>query len=343
MDFLKFDFLKYRKIYIICSIILTVFSLWFLLFWKVNLGIDLTWWIQAEYSYKNNLTVEKVKETLEKEKENFLVSGEKIINNINVYKTTGQNTISVTTWFKNLADEKTLEKIKTEYRQKALEKIKAIDNSVTETTYQNIWKSFWDYIKYTAYLTLSLAILWMFIYVYYAFSWSISWITWFAFWFVTLLTLFHDVIGSAWLYFFFGMFFPGLQVDIYFITALLTILGYSINDTIVIFDRIRENLKKFAWKEKNGKNLYEIINLSVLETFKRSIFTSLTLVFVLITILLFWPESLRWFIFVMLLWTFVWTLSSIFLASPILYEMNKNKKLEVYKEKAYNPDDKIVV
>ena len=58
---------------------------------------------------------------------------------------------------------------------------------------------------------------------------------------------------------------------------------------------------------------------------------------------MFGPESLKWFIFVMLVWTIVWTYSSIFLASPIFYEMNKNKKLSIYKKKVYNPDDKLVV
>lgn len=343
MEFKNFDYLKYRKYYFIFTWVLTIFSLLILLFWKLNLWIDMTWGLNMDYSYKNELNIEKVKKELETEAKTIKNNNSEVINNINVYKTTWEKTISVITWFNNLNDEKVLTDLKNEYRKKAFDIIKKNDSTAIESSYQNIWKTFWDYIKYTAYLTLGLAIIWIFIYVYYAFSGSIAWITWFSFWLATLISLFHDVLAAAWLYFFFWFFFKWLQVDIYFITALLTILGYSINDTIVIFDRIRENLINFWWKEENWKDFYEIVNLSIFETFKRSIFTSLTLVFVLITILLFGPEALRWFIFVMLLWTIVWTVSSIFLASPLLYEINKNKKLVKYNKVNYNPDDKIVV
>jgi preprotein translocase subunit SecF len=90
------------------------------------------------------------------------------------------------------------------------------------------------------------------------------------------------------LYVFSGIFFPEFKVDTYFVTALLTILGYSISDTIVVFDRIRENIKNHV----KNKKLDEIIELSVTETLARSLFTSLTLVFVLITIFIFGPDSL---------------------------------------------------
>lgn len=344
MDFLKFDYLKYRKLYLSISAILILISVYFLFFWKLNLSIDMTWWVNIEYSYKNSLDLDKLKSEFEKEKESLTFKGNKVINNVNIYSTTGKKDITLITWFNDISDEKELDKIKANFRAKALEIIKSADNTAEELNYTNIWKTFWDYIKNTAYLTLFLAMIWMFVYIYYAFSWSVSWIAWFYFWIVTVLALFHDIIISTWVYIFVWMFYSDFQIDIYFITALLTILWYSINDTIVIFDRIRENLKMFAWKEwKNWKNLYEIINLSVLETFKRSIYTSVTLVFVLVTILVFWPKSLQGFIFVMLVWTIIWTYSSIFIASPILYEMNKNKKLTVYKKKIYNPEDKIVV
>jgi len=78
-------------------------------------------------------------------------------------------------------------------------------------------------------------------------------------------------------------FFPEFKIDTFLITALLTILGYSINDTIVVFDRIRSNIKKYVKK----KNLEEIIEISISDTLRRSIFTSLTLFFVLLTIFFF--------------------------------------------------------
>jgi preprotein translocase SecF subunit len=79
------------------------------------------------------------------------------------------------------------------------------------------------------------------------------------------------------------MFLPEFKINTFFITALLTILGYSINDTIVVFDKIRSNIKKLIKK----KTLAEIIEISVSETLRRSIFTSLTLFFVLLTIFFF--------------------------------------------------------
>lgn len=344
MDILKFDYLKYRKHYIAFSIIMAIISVCFLFFWKLNLWIDMTWWISLEYSYTKEINLEKLKTEINKQRQTITYSWKQVINNINVYSTTWEKNLSVVVWFVDISNEKELDKLKSEFRKKSLEILKINDDTSREVNYTNIWKTFWDYIKNTAYLTLGLAIIWMFLYVYYAFSWSVSWIAWFSFGFVTLLTLFHDVLIAVWIYIFFWLFFSWLQIDIYFVTALLTILWYSINDTIVIFDRIRENLRTYWWKKwKDWKTLYEIINLSVLETFKRSIYTSLTLVFVLVAILLFWPESLRGFIFVMLAWTIVWTYSSIFLASPIFYELNKNKKLEVYKKNIYNPEDKIVV
>ena len=304
----------------------------------------MTWWINLEYWYTKELSIDKIREDFEKQKDLVVYNWEKVINNINIYWTNWEKKISVIAWFIDVSDEKKMDELKWEFRKKALEIVKSSDDTAKELNYTNIWKTFWDYIKSTAYLTLSLAIIWMFFYVFYAFSGSVSGISWFSFWFVSLLTLFHDVVVAAWIYIFIWDFYPDFQVDIYFITALLTILWYSINDTIVIFDRIRENLKVYGWKKwKDWKTLYEIVNLSVLETFKRSLFTSLTLVFVLITIFVFGPESLKWFIFVMLVWTIVWTYSSIFLASPIFYEMNKNKKLSIYKKKVYNPDDKLVV
>ena len=157
---------------------------------------------------------------------------------------------------------------------------------------------------------------------------------------ITIITLFHDVFISSWFYIFTSHFLPEFKIDTFFITALLTILWYSINDTIVVFDRIRSNLKQFWWKTKN---LEEIINMSIQETMTRSIYTSLTLAFVLATIFIYWPNTIKWFTLVMIYWTIVWTFSSIFIASPLLYELNKNKKLKVYKKKVIKNEDKLIV
>ncbi|MBX4205461.1 MAG: protein translocase subunit SecF, partial [Candidatus Doudnabacteria bacterium] len=103
------------------------------------------------------------------------------------------------------------------------------------------------------------------------------------------------------------------EVDSLFVTALLTVLGFSIHDTIVVFDRIRENLRIRA-----GSSLGDIINSSINQTLVRSLNTSLTVIFVLLALLLFGGESIRYFVLALLVGIVAGTYSSIFIASPIL-------------------------
>jgi len=338
------DVLKNRFVYLWISWFFIIFSILVLLFWKLNLAIDMTWWINLEYSYENSIDVEKVRTELEKLKGEILLNSKPVINNVWVYSITWEKAFSIVAWFDSTIDEVSLNALKLEFKNKTFNILTKMDSSIVETKYTNIWKSFWDYIRNTAFLTLFLAIIAITIYVTYAFSWVVWGISVISFAIITLVTLFHDILISAWLYVLSWYFFKDFQIDTFFVTALLTILWYSINDTIVIFDRIRDNLKKFAWKTgPDWKDLYEIINLSIIETLRRSVYTSLTLIFVLLTIFFFWPESISWFILAMMFWAFVGTYSSIFIASPLLYEVNKNKKLSVYKKIIINPEDKIVV
>ena len=338
------DVIKNRHIYYAISWILLLVSLLFLLFWRLNLSIDMTWGINMGYSYENSVNIDELKEKVLVEADNLLYEWRKVINTVSVYSITWENAFSIVAWFDTNIDEKTLDWLKLQFREKTLNILKETNSTIIETNYVNIWKTFWDYIKKTAFLTLFMSAIAITIYVWYAFSGVVSWISSLSFWMITLLTLFHDILISAWLYIFIWYFLQDFQIDTLFITALLTILWYSINDTIVIFDRVRLNLKEYGWKTwKHWKNLYEIINDSVKDTLKRSIYTSLTLFFVLLTVFLFWPETLSGFILVMMIGTIIWTYSSIFIASPMLYDINKNKKLTVYKEKTYRVEDKIVV
>lgn len=132
---------------------------------------------------------------------------------------------------------------------------------------------------------------------------------------VTLFTLVHDVSIPAGLLAVLG-YWKGVEIDTNFIVALLVVMGFSVHDTIVVFDRIRENLMINRGKKMN---LGEIINYSVKETFARSINTTLTLILVLLTLLIFGPPSLFYFILTILTGTIFGTYSSIFVASPLLY------------------------
>ncbi len=132
---------------------------------------------------------------------------------------------------------------------------------------------------------------------------------------VTLLTLVHDVsipIGLLALLGYFG----GVQIDTNSIVALLVVMGFSVHDTIVVFDRIRENL---IINRGRKMDLGEIINYSVNETFARSVNTTVTLILVLLVLLFFGPASIFYFTLTMLVGTIFGTYSSIFVASPLLY------------------------
>ncbi len=137
---------------------------------------------------------------------------------------------------------------------------------------------------------------------------------------VTLISLLHDVSIPAGFLALLG-YFKGIEIDTNFIVALLVIMGFSVHDTIVVFDRIRENLLV-----NKGKNvpLRDIVNFSVNETFGRSINTSLTLVLVLLALVFFGPPSLFYFILTILVGTIFGTYSSIFVASPLLYLWGRN-------------------
>jgi len=135
----------------------------------------------------------------------------------------------------------------------------------------------------------------------------------FEFWFglAAIIALLHDVLITLGVFSVFRF-----EVDSTFVAAVLTLIGYSINDTIVLFDRIRENLKK-----RQRQSLTEIINTSINATLGRSISTSLTVIFTLVSLLVLGGETTRMFALAMLIGTVSGTYSSIFIASPLWLEM----------------------
>lgn len=299
----------------------------------------MTWGTQSEFRYtQEDFSFVSVSQIVEAQKQDFNLE-RSVINTVNTYKITWENNFVVEVGFTPNNDTVALEREKIAFRDTLEKQFKELGN-IELSGYTNIGASFWDYIKNTAKITLIIAIIGIAVYIAYAFSGAVSWISSITFALVTIITLFHDVFISTWLYILTSTIFPEFQIDTFFVTALLTILGYSINDTIVIFDRIRANLKNFWGK---WKKLDEIVNISVNESLTRSIYTSLTLAFVLLCILVFWPESIAGFTLAMIFGTIVGTFSSIFIASPLLYEINKNKELQVYVKKELKEEDKIVV
>jgi len=127
-----------------------------------------------------------------------------------------------------------------------------------------------------------------------------------------IIALIHDVLVVVGVFAILGHFF-NVEADSLFITAILTVIGFSVHDTIVVFDRIRENLKKMG-----GANFSKTVNESIIQTIGRSLNTSLTVILVLIALLLFGGESIRWFVVALLIGIISGTYSSIFNASPLL-------------------------
>ena len=132
--------------------------------------------------------------------------------------------------------------------------------------------------------------------------------------------LVHDVIIPTGIFAVLGR-FAGVEVDILFVTALLTILGFSVNDTIVTFDRIRENLLK-----RKHDSFELIVNDSVNQTITRSINTSVTTLLALLAVYIFGGDTTRTFILTLMIGVVVGTYSSLFLASPLLVEWYKRSK-----------------
>jgi len=138
---------------------------------------------------------------------------------------------------------------------------------------------------------------------------------------ITLLTLFHDVVIPAGLLALLGH-YARIEIDSNFVVALLVVMGFSVHDTIVVFDRIRENLLL-----DRGKSVFaELVNRSINQTMARSINTSLTLIFVLLAIYFVGPASLHYFVLTLLVGVTTGIYSSIFVASPLLILWHNRKK-----------------
>ncbi len=163
-------------------------------------------------------------------------------------------------------------------------------------------------------LAIALALSAMLFYIWVRFEWQFS--------LGSILAIFHDVFITI------GLFsLLSLEINLSIVAAVLTIVGYSMNDTVVIFDRIRENLKKFS-----SLKIGEISNKSINETLSRTIITSGTTLLALVSIFVLGGEILRGFSFAMIIGVFIGTYSSIFVASPILKYLNVSFKT-IEKEK----------
>lgn len=185
--------------------------------------------------------------------------------------------------------------------------------SFQELSFASIGPTVGASLKQNAMIAIGLVLIGISLYIAFAFrkasrpvsSWKYGWIT--------LLTLFHDVLVPAGMLAILGH-FRGVEIDSNFIVALLVVMGFSVHDTIVVFDRIRENLLMHRGKLPFAT----VVNDSVNQTIARSINTSLTLIFVLVALYIVGPTDLQYFVLTLLVGVTTGIYSSIFIASPAL-------------------------
>lgn len=202
--------------------------------------------------------------------------------------------------------------------QKYFKLIKEKDSALIELSFETIGSSIGQELKQKAIWAFLLVIVGISLYISFAFRKVSRPVSSWKYGVITLVTLFHDAIIPTGLMAYLGW-LSGMEIGVNFIVALLVVMGFSVHDTIVVFDRIRENLRlENLPADKANFNFAELVNKSIVQTFARSINTSLTLILVLLAMYFLGADSLRNFILIILIGVIVGTYSSIFVASPLL-------------------------
>ena len=295
------------KIWFFISSILIAISLWSVTYNKIstwsflNFWIDFTWWTMISATFTDKV-----------EKDNL---NSFLWNNFHDLYPTVQKTWEKDFFIKTKAlDEKVHSEVKTEIEKKFWK--------FTENEFSTIWPSVWEKMKHNALIALSVAILMIILYIAFAFRNLPKELSSFKFWFAAIVALVHDVTITIWAFSLMWI-FTWVEIDALFITALLTVLWFSVHDTIVVFDRVRENTQR----RKTSSNFPEICNNAVNQTLARSINTSVSTLFPLITLFFFWAESIQLFVLALIVWIAIWTYSSIFLATPLLVSISHKWEL----------------
>jgi len=300
------DFLKYSKIYFTIAIVLVLASLFSLFYFGLKLGID--------FEGGSSLSIEYIEERPDVSEIRQALSQVEGISSFEI-QPAGNLGVIIKIGKKDISTE-TYEKIIAELKQTGV-----FEESSTgiETISPLVGKE----IKQKTIIVVVVSLLAMLLYIAFAFRNVSKPVTSFQYGFSSTLMLFHDIIIPLGVLAYLGYLY-GAQLTIPVITALLTIVGYCINNTVVVFDRIRENLIK-----NRGMKYEEIVNKSLNETFTRCVNTSLTVLFALSALYYFFAneESLKYFTLIAGIGIFIGLFSSVFLASPLLvYWLNYNRK-----------------
>jgi preprotein translocase subunit SecF len=286
---------KYRKIFYGVSIVLILISLFSIFKWGLNWGIDFRGGSIIEIDYKSDRpSVEQVKESLKN-----LNLGETV-------RTIGDKGYIITA-----------KHIDQEEKNELDAKLK-IDGTktFTENRFSTIGPVMGSEAKRKAVVSIIVVILAIVIFITYAFRKVSKPVSSWKYGTIAIVALIHDVVIPVGAFAIFGHYL-GYEVDTLFVTALLVVLGFSIHDTIVVFDRVRENLRR-NHEEGLKKDFATIVGDSIKQTFVRSINTSLTTVLSLIALYIWGPEITRHFSLALIIGIVSGTYSSIFLGSPLL-------------------------
>ncbi len=286
------NILKRKKIYFLISLVVMIPGLISLALFGLNLSIEFTGGSRMSVTFPNEVTVEQ-KDFLRSSltEKNIKVSSIETSNKLAIIRTDEINQKKNNEFIKDLG---------AKYKGAKQQEFSTIGPTIGGETTQNAVK---------AVLVASLLVV---IYISWVFRKVPKPASSIRFGVSTVIALLHDVLVVVGVFSILGHFLH-VEIDSLFVTALLTIIGFSVHDTIVVFDRIRENLEK-----NGGSNFEKTVNDSILQTIGRSLNTSITVLLVLFALLLFGGESIRWFVVALIIGMLSGTYSSIFNASPIL-------------------------
>ncbi|MEI6597122.1 MAG: protein translocase subunit SecF [bacterium] len=193
------------------------------------------------------------------------------------------------------------------------------NNLIEEQRFESVGPSIGAELKIKSLWAIFFALLAMLSYITYAFRKVSKPIASWKYASAAIIAMLHDVVITMGVFAFLGHYY-GIEINTAFVAAILTVLGYSVHDTIVVFDRVRENLPK------SNEDFEGTINTSLNQTIVRSLNTSLTVLLVLAAIIIFGGASIRTFVLALAVGIFIGTYSSIFVASPILVVWEKLKR-----------------
>ncbi len=295
--------IKYRKIWFILSSLILTISIISIILFQFNLGIDFTGGTLMEVKINNsNADIAKIKEVL-----NYLDLGD-----ITIQKSEEQIFLIRLKNIEEAKHQEIINILKNEFNQNENE-------TVEESRFETIGPTIGKELKSKAVTAVLLVIICIILYVAWVFRKVSGKISSWKFGVSAILALFHDVLIVLGVFSLLGH-FMGVEINSMFVIAILTVLGYSVNDTIVVFDRIRYNILK-----ESGDFEY-LVEKSVNSTFVRSINTSFTTLIVLLALYLFGGSTIEWFVMALIIGIVAGTYSSIFIASPILVAWEKRKK-----------------